>query len=316
MFPAPDVSGYLPHLCVPVQRQAQWPPGVVLGFCMALLVVGTGLLYSSYHHFGVTNLRQNFIGNQITLESLVYGLILGGVLAGVVLWMSCVYAVFSTDKVVYLLGRASPRLALFLSQLLRLIPEVGAQARKLHVAQQGIGRGLRQGYVLRRWKNGLRMFSMLVTWTVETLAAASDSMRSRGSGRKGRTAFSTYRFDNRDRAFVVGLFACLTVVWMGAALGQTGMRCNPRIIWNPVTPLSWIFWGVYTLLCLLPGGLEVWTEYRFRRARTRCCQSPGFAHDVWRRFHETDHSERSAGGCASRGGDFCLPALGNRQKLP
>ena len=290
--------------------------GVVLGFCMALLVVGTGLLYSSYHHFGVTNLRQNFIGNQITLESLVYGLILGGVLAGVVLWMSCVYAVFSTDKVVYLLGRASPRLALFLSQLLRLIPEVGAQARKLHVAQQGIGRGLRQGYVLRRWKNGLRMFSMLVTWTVETLAAASDSMRSRGSGRKGRTAFSTYRFDNRDRAFVVGLFACLTVVWMGAALGQTGMRCNPRIIWNPVTPLSWIFWGVYTLLCLLPGGLEVWTEYRFRRARTRCCQSPGFAHDVWRRFHETDHSERSAGGCASRGGDFCLPALGNRQKLP
>lgn len=290
--------------------------GVVLGLCMAPLMVVTGLFYSSYHHFGVTNLRQNFIGNQITLESLVYGLTLGGILAGVALWMSCVYAVFSTDKVIYLLGRVSPRLALFLSRMLRLVPEMGAQARKLHVAQRGIGRGLRQGHMLRRWKNGLQMLSMLVTWTVETLAAASDSMRSRGSGRKGRTAFSIYRFDNRDRAFVVGLFACLTVVWMGAALGQTGMRCNPRIILNPVTPLSWVFLGAYALLCLLPGGLEVWTEHRFRRARTKCCQIPGSAHDVWRRFYETDHSERGLGDCASRGGDFRLPALGNRQELP
>ena len=264
----------------------------------------------------MTNLRQNVIGNQITLESLVYGLTLGGILAGVALWMSCVYAVFSTDKVIYLLGRVSPRLALFLSRMLRLVPEMGAQARKLHVAQRGIGRGLRQGHMLRRWKNGLQMLSMLVTWTVETLAAASDSMRSRGSGRKGRTAFSIYRFDNRDRAFVVGLFACLTVVWMGAALGQTGMRCNPRIILNPVTPLSWVFLGAYALLCLLPWGLEVWTEHRFRRARTKCCQIPGSAHDVWRRFYETDHSERGAGDCASRGGDFRLPALGNRQELP
>ena len=156
--------------------------------------------------------------------------------------MSCVYAVFSADKVVYLLGRVSPRLSLFLSLLLRLVPEMWVQARKIHVAQQGIGRGLRQGNILRRLTNGLR-------------------------GRKGRTAFSIYRFDNRDRGFVMGLFTCLTVVWMGVLLGQTRMRYNPRIMMNPVTPVSWVFFGAYALLCLLPVGLEVWTEYRFHRAR-------------------------------------------------
>ena len=199
---------------------------VAFGLCLVPLVVALGLFYSSYHHFGVTNLRQNFIGNQITLESLVYGLALGCTLAGVAMWMSCVYSVFSADKVVYLLGRVS-----------------------------------------RRLTNGLRIFSILITWTVEALAAASESMRSRGSGRKGRTAFSIYRFDNRDRGFVMGLFTCLTVVWMGVLLGQTRMRYNPRIMMNPVTPVSWVFFGAYALLCLLPVGLEVWTEYRFHRAR-------------------------------------------------
>ena len=216
---------------------------------------GSGAFYSSYHHFGVTNLRQNFIGNQITLESLVYGLALGCTLAGVAMWMSCVYAVFSADKVVYLLGRVSPRLSLFLSLLLRLVPEMWVQARKIHVAQQGIGRGLRQGNILRRLTNGLRIFSILITWTVEALAAASESMRSRGSGRKGRTAFFIYRFDNRDRGFVMGLFTCLTVVWMGVLLGQTRMRYNPRIMMNPVTPVSWVFFGAYA--CYV-SCLSVW----------------------------------------------------------
>ena len=114
---------------------------VAFGLCLVPLVVALGLFYSSYHHFGVTNLRQNFIGNQITLESLVYGLALGCTLAGVAMWMSCVYAVFSADKVVYLLGRVSPRLSLFLSLLLRLVPEMWVQARKIHVAQQGSVRG-------------------------------------------------------------------------------------------------------------------------------------------------------------------------------
>ena len=239
---------------------------VAFGLCLVPLVVALGLFYSSYHHFGVTNLRQNFIGNQITLESLVYGLALGCTLAGVAMWMSCVYAVFSADKVVYLLGRVSPRLSLFLSLLLRLVPEMWVQARKIHVAQQGIGRGLRQGNILRRLTNGLRIFSILITWTVEALAAASESMRSRGSGRKGRTAFSIYRFDNRDRGFVMGLY----LPDGGMDGGFTGPNQDAVQSQNYDEPgypgILGILWA-YALLCLLPVGLEVWTEYRFHRAR-------------------------------------------------
>lgn len=240
----------------------------VFGLCLLPLIVMFAMYYSSYHHFGVTNLRQNFIGNQITLESIVYGMVLGCVIAGVILWMCCVYAVFSSDKVVYLFGRVSPRLSLFLAILLRMVPRIKGEAGRINRAQQGIGRGVNQGNAFQRMRNGIRIFSMMVTWTMESLTMASESMRSRGSALGGRTAFSIYRFDNRDRAFVIGLFTCLTVVLMGVLLRQTDMTYDPMLIMNPVTPLSFLFYAGYAVFCLMPMGLELWTEYRFHKARS------------------------------------------------
>ena len=50
---------------------------LIFNLCLIPLAVLFALYYASYHHFGITNLRKNFIGNEITLESLVYGLMLG-----------------------------------------------------------------------------------------------------------------------------------------------------------------------------------------------------------------------------------------------
>ena len=233
------------------------------------LIAAFALWYSSYHHFGVTVLRRNFIGNSITLESLVYGAVLGFAAAGVMLWMSCVYAVFSADKVVYLFGRISPRLSLFLAILLRMVPRIKREAKRIHRAQQGIGRGVNQGNLLRRLRNCLRIFSILITWTVESLVTASESMRSRGSSLRGRTAYAIYRFDNRDRAFAVALFALLTVTGMAVLLRQTDMIYDPRILLRPATPAFCLFACGYAALCLMPPAMELWTAFRFRRARRR-----------------------------------------------
>lgn len=246
---------------------------VLFNLCLFPLVVLFGLYYSSYNHFGVTSLKQNFIGNHLTLESLVYGIVLGAMIAGVLMWMSCVHSVFSTDKVIYLFGRVSPRLSLFLAILLRLGPRIKTQARRIHVAQQAIGRSFNQGNLFRRLRNLLRIFSMLVTWTIESMATASESMQSRGSTLRGRTAFSIYRFDNRDRSFVISIFACLTVVLMGIMLRQTTIQYDPRIVFNPITSTSWFFYAGYLILCLLPMGLELFTEWSFRRSRKHCAGS-------------------------------------------
>ena len=240
---------------------------VIFNLCLLPLVVCFALYYSSYHHFGVTVLKQNFIGNNLTVESFVYGMVTGLRAAAVCMWLSCLFRVVSSDKVLYLFGRVSPRLSLFLTILLRFIPRIGREARKINLAQKGIGRGSNQGNVFRRLVNCLRIFSMLITWMISALALESDSMRSRGSLLRGRTAFSIYRFDNRDRAFVIVLFCCITLTAMGAILGASKMWYNPRIIWRPLNRIGVTAAIGYLALCLLPLELELWTEYRFCRAR-------------------------------------------------
>ena len=230
-------------------------------------VAAYAFYYSSYNHFGVTVLQQNMIGNNITLESLVYGFVLGFVVAGVMIWFSCVYSVFTTDKVVYLFGKVSPRLSLFLAIILRMVPRIKKEAKKINTAQRGIGRGANQGNLFRRLRNSIRILSMLITWTIDSLTMVSESMRSRGSSLRGRKAFSIYRFDNRDRAYVIGNFACLTVVLMAVMLKQTDILYDPRIIMTPITSMSYLFYIGYAVFCLMPLGLKLWTEYRFWKAR-------------------------------------------------
>ena len=107
--------------------------------------------YASYHHFGMTELAVNFVGNRLTLESAVYGLVTGHIIAGVMIWSTCVFSVFTTDKVVYLLGALSPKLSLAASIILRMVPRSVSEARKINTARSGIGRSAGQGNIFRRF---------------------------------------------------------------------------------------------------------------------------------------------------------------------
>ena len=241
---------------------------VVFNLCLLPLIVVFALYYSAYHHFGVTVLRKNFIDNNMTLESLVYGLVIGLRFATVCMWLEALFSVVSSDKVIYLFGKVSPRLSLFLTILLRFLPRLSREAGRINLARRGVGRGAGQGSLFRRLMNCLEIFSMLITWMISALALESDSMRSRGRLLRGRTAFSLYRFDNRDRAFVISLFTCITLTLMGVILGSGKMWYNPRIVWRPLNAIGILTAAGYLVLCLMPLGLELWTDYRFRKART------------------------------------------------
>ena len=259
------VIAYVCSFIYSVKRNGR--KGLVFDLVLIPLIAVFALYYSSYTHFGVTVLRQNIAGNNITLESLIYGLVLGAAAASVLMWFSCIHSVFTTDKVVYLFGRVSPHLALFFSIFLRMVPRIKKEAKKINTAQLGIGLGAGQGSFLRRARNCIRIFSMMISWTIEAFGAVSDSMRSRGSLLKGRRAFSIYRFDNRDRAFVIVMFTFMTVIAMGILLRQNYASYAPRLVFAAVTPLSYVFYAAYALFLLMPLALELWTEYRFAQAR-------------------------------------------------
>lgn len=242
---------------------------VIFNLCLVPFALVYSGWYLYYNHFGVTNLRQNFIGNEITLEALLYGLQIGFTAITVIMFFSCVFAVFSSDKIVYLFGRISPKLSLFLSIILRMVPRIKQYGRRINTAQKGIGKSPSQGNLWRRFVNSMRLISILITWTLENFVESSDSMKCRGYSLKGRTSFSIYRFDNRDRSFVIAIFLLLIITVCGWALDQTSIHYNPQIIMTGITFMSYIFYAAYGILLLLPMILQIAGERKFERLRAR-----------------------------------------------
>ena len=236
---------------------------LILNVVLVPLALLWGVWFATHTHFGITVLGATIIGNDITLESLAFGMVQGFMLATVVMWLSCVFVVFTTDKVVYLLGRVSPRLALMLAIVLRAVPVVADRGKRIGVAQRGIGAGIGQGNVLRRIVHVVHHISALITWSVERFMEMAESMKSRGSRLRGRTAFSLYRFDTRDRSLVLFLVVLITVCADGAAFGQPFMMYAPEIVANRPTVATFVFLGAFFLLCVTPLALQVFGEARY-----------------------------------------------------
>lgn len=231
----------------------------MLAFGAALVpcALAWALWVAANDHFGMTRIGTWVDGNALTLEAFAAGLSQGVAIATVLLWCSCALRVFTVDKVVYLVGRVAPKGALLLSVAARAVPVVGVRVRAIAQARRGVGRG-------RGPREAARVASAAVTWAADRFLETSASMRARGAGLSGRTAFSLFRFDDRDRALAIALVALVAVCACGEALDQTRILFDPIIVMNRVTPASGAFYAAYAALCLLPVVLQVAGEASFR----------------------------------------------------
>ena len=242
------------------------------GCCAAQLVGGRGLrqrivwllpmallaalVNPAFVHQGATILTYFPSGNPLTLESMLYGVAAAVMLASVVLWFSSYNEVMTSDKFVYLFGRVIPALSLVLSMALRFIPKFRAQMQTVSEAQACIGRDTKNGSVFRRVGNAVKIFSIMVTWSLENAIETADSMRSRGYGLPGRTAFSIYRFDDRDKAALAWLVFCGAYLISGWMAGGTYFRYYPTVKAAAWTPMTVNFMLVYLALVLTPVILD------------------------------------------------------------
>ena len=205
-----------------------------------------------FNHEGATILTYLPSGNPLTLESMVYGVASAFMLAGVITWFSCYSAVMTSDKFVYLFGRVIPALSLVLSMTLRFVPKFKAQLQVVSEAQSCVGRDTANGSLLRRAKNGITILSILVTWSLENAIETADSMKSRGYGLPGRTAFSIYRFDGRDKLALLWLLFCGGYIILGWALGGLRWWYYPIISGELMGAFPVSLQLVYLALCLTP----------------------------------------------------------------
>ena len=220
------------------------------------MAVIAALVNPAFNHEGQTMLTYLPSGNPLTLESIRYGVAAAVMLASVVLWFSSYNDVMTSDKFVYLFGRMIPALSLVLSMALRFIPKFKSQMDVVAEAQSCIGRDTKTGSVIRRVSNAIKIFSIMVTWSLENAIETADSMRSRGYGLPGRTAFSIYRFDDRDKTALAWLIFCGAYILSGWLAGGTYFRYYPTIKTAVWTPLTVSFMFVYLALVLTPVILD------------------------------------------------------------
>ena len=215
------------------------------------MMLMAAILNPAFNHEGVTILTYLPSGNPLTLESILRGLAGAVMLAAVITWFQCYSAVMTSDKFVYLFGRIIPALSLVLSMTLRFIPKFRAQLAVVTQAQRCLGRDVSQGSVFQRVRTGITILSILITWSLENAIETADSMKGRGYGLPGRTAFSIYRFDKRDKALLAWLLALGGYILAGWVAGAMAWQYVP-VIRGAIGIFPMTFQGAYLALCLTP----------------------------------------------------------------
>lgn len=229
---------------------------------LLLLVAVTNPLFS---HNGNTVIFKVF-NISITLEALVYGVAFGIILISVILWCKNYGLVITTDKFIYIFGKAIPKLSLVIIMILRFVPMFKQQLHNINRTQKAIGL-----YSSEKYSNKLRsafnVFSILIGWSLENAVEVARSMKSRGYGLKGRTNYSIYRFRKKDIVTLFTMIIFVSITFTGISIGYTNFQYYPDLSQINSSAGALITYISFTVLSYLPTIIEVeenirWSFYK------------------------------------------------------
>ena len=223
-----------------------------------LLFLLISLINPIFSHKGETVLL--FInGKAITLEALFYGINNGIMILAVMIWFLVFSEIMTSDKVMYIFGKFSPRLALLVSMSLRYIPLYRQRASIINNAQKTMGL-YKESNIVDNVKGGMRVTSSLITWSLETSVDTADSFAARGGELKHRSSFSLFKFRKNDVALIIISIVLFSAVISAQAMGILSVDYYSS--GNFLNKLSFEFiaivaYSAYFILSVIPFILEI-----------------------------------------------------------
>lgn len=229
----------------------------------SVMAIGIALANAMFVNRGVTVLFY-FRANPVTIESLLYGIVSGGIMASVVIWFSSYNEIVTSDKFLYIFGKTLPSIALMVNMTLRLIPKLIEQTKIIADTQKTVGLDYSEGSIKMKIKSSMRILSILVTWALEDAVHTADSMKARGYGMKKRSNFSIFNFVQRDMIMlsiisIIGLF-----LFVGYTNGYGQLLFYPTIEPIKTDYLSLSLYGAFIIVSALPIFLEVVEGYQWK----------------------------------------------------
>lgn len=217
-----------------------------------------------FNHRGRVILVRFPSGNALTLESLLYGAAAGVSISAVLIWCYCFYKTFTPDKLISLTGRSLPSLSLVLSMSFRFIPLFVRRFKEISDSQHQLGRGIRDGNIVRRLSNLARIFSILISRALEGSVITADSMKSRGYGLERRSTYDIFRFRFADAVFIVLSVLCAGSAIAGLVMGFAEFRFYPMIYMSELDIKALTEFAGFGLLCFMPMIYELTEGAKWR----------------------------------------------------
>ncbi len=226
-----------------------------VGYLLPILL-GMAILNPLFNHEGVTILWYLPNDNPITLEAVCYGIAAAVMMGASIVWFNCMNRVFTSDKIIYLFGRVIPAMSLLISMTLRFVPRFKNFLQNTLRIQRAMHKPENKKEQLQQ---ALSAFSATVNWAMEQSIISADSMKSRGYGLAGRTAFAIYRFEKRDGLALIVLAALCVGACLPHVTGWMSWLYYPSLTGTLWGGAQLVAYACYAGVCLLPLIME-WKE--------------------------------------------------------
>lgn len=205
-------------------------------------------------------------GNAVTLEAIVYGVFIAVMVIGVMLWCKCYSLIMTSDKFLCLFGRVLPKPAIVMSTALRYIPMLKRQSAKVKKAQKAMGFYTSESY-FDRLRFSLRVYSVLIGWSMENAVETAKAMNARGFKLKHHTSYSNYKFKTVDFLLLALNIALIIFVFWGVGSGAVAFSYYPQITHIDISEFSLAVYSAYLILVFIPFFIEIqerikWNCYR------------------------------------------------------
>ena len=236
-----------------------------VGYLVPILVM-MAVMNPMFNHEGVTILWYLPNDNPITLEAICFGLASAVMMGASIVWFNCCNTVFTSDKIIYLFGRVIPALSLMISMTLRFVPRFKNFLQSVMRTQQAMHK---PENTKEKLQQALSAFSATVSWAMEQSIVSADSMKSRGYGGLGRTAFSIYIFEKRDGIAVALLALLCTGAALPHILGLMGWTYYPSLSGTLLGPVQIMAYLCYGGMCNLPLMINLMEDRKWNALRSK-----------------------------------------------
>lgn len=192
----------------------------------------------------------------ITLEAIIYGIFTSLMIITVLYWFHSFNEIMTSDKLLYLFNKISPKFSLVLSMAFRYVPLFNKQSNKIKQTQIALGL-YKDGNIISRFIGGLRIFSVMITWALENGIITADSMSARGYGIGRRTSYSIFKIRLKDVIMLFLIIVLTSLITISIVSNEMTFTFYPNIIFPKLTVCGIIGYIAYAIIVLIPSINEV-----------------------------------------------------------